>query len=440
MKKVYIFNAIIFILLLSNSFIIGQSRPYEGPDDPAGDVAAERTGWMSGNRVLLFYRNTTELGDHKSWFVSKWPNTLEGSKMHDGICILMGARVFLENDSIPVTSIAEIESRTDLDTLYYCQSSYREHMDKNPAGTIEWGLYPAFGYFNEMSETPAMSNLPESWPQLGWPAVGNELIWPGEWNGRFGRGVMKADQECFFVVNDAQDQEYLGPEDTVKYYPRRVYGSNGEVISDVFIGDKKQDVTIQRGLSWGGIGIRVQARGFQWSHPAAQDAIFWEYGMANISEYDIPNMYFGMYTDNAVGGESSTGADDIAFYDSVANMCYAWDLDGIPVGGGKEPGVYGLAFLESPGMGYDNKDNDTDGLIDERRDNNATQIIGPTDGIADVDDFLAFYYLDEADLKDHWDADEDQDWNDGNDENGDGVYTNGEDPGDDVGLDGVGPM
>ena len=221
-------------------------------------------------------------------------------------------------------------------------------MDKNPAGTIEWGFYPVFGYFNEISETPAMSNLPESWPPLGWPSAGNELIWSKEWNGRFGRGVMKADQECFFVVNDAQDQEYLGSDDTVKYFPRRVYCSGSEIISDIKIGDKKSDVTIQRGMPWGGIGIRVQTRGFQWSNPAVQDAIFWEYSMANISEYDIPQMYFGVILIMLLG-ENLLMGDDIAFYNLELNMCYSWDLDGIPVGGGKEPGVYGLAFLESPG-------------------------------------------------------------------------------------------
>ncbi len=427
-NSVILFILIGMIILCSDVF--PQGRLYEGPDDPAGDIAAERSGWMTGNRVLLFFRNTTELSDHVSYFVTKWPNTLEGTKMHDGICLLIGARVYIENDSIPVTDPLAIQSRNDLDVLYYCQSSYREFMDRDPTGLIEWGLYPVFGYFNELSETPAMSNLPESWPTEGWPATGNGKIWPGEWNGRFGRGITKADLECFFVVNDAQDQEYLGPEDTTKYYPR----------PGVRIGDKKSDVTIQKGLPWGGLGIRVQTRGFQWSNPSAHDAIFWEYSIANISDYDLPEMYFGLYTDNAVGGESSDGADDIAYYNKRLNMCYSWDKDGIPVGGGKEPGVYGLAYLESPGITNDGIDNDKDGLIDEARNNNARNKIGPSDGIANLNDFLLFYSLDAANLKEHWDADEDQDWLDWNDANNNGKYDSGEDIGDDVGLDGVGPL
>ncbi len=428
LNKILIVTIVLCVLTLG--LLWAQGRKYEGPDDPAGDIAAERTGWMNGNRVLLFFRNTTEMSDYVDWFVSKWPNTPEGTKMTDGIALLIGARVYVQNDSVPVTELDAVKTTPGIDTLYFCQSSYREYMDHDPTGTVEWGLYPVFGYFNELSETPAMSNQPFSWPPAGWPAAGGQLIWPGEWNGRFGRGVMKADLETFFVVNDAQDQEYLGPEDKVKYYPR----------PGVYIGDKNPDVTIQKGLPWGGLGIRVQTRGFQWSNPSAQDAIFWEYSIANISDYDIPEMYFGLYTDNAVGGESAEGADDIAYYEKQLNMCYSWDLDGIPVGGGREPGVYGLAFLESPGIPDDGKDNDDDGLIDEARNNDAQTKIGPYEGIANLEKFLSFYHLTKADLHEHWDADEDQDWQDWNDANNNGKYDPGEEIGDDVGLDGVGPM
>ncbi len=41
------------------------------------------------------------------------------------------------------------------------------------------------------------------------------------------------------------------------------------------------------------------------------------------------------------------------------------------------------------------------------------------------------------DLKEHWDADEDQDWEDGEDLNNDGIYSESEFFGDDIGLDGL---
>lgn len=415
----------LLILICMQSRLWAQGRPYEGPDDPAGDIAAEREGFMTGNRILLFFRNTTELSDWPREDVSRWPNNPDGVKMLDGIALLVGAQVFIENDSIPVTDPAQIASRTDLDTLYFLQTSYREEMDRDPTGTIEWGFYPVFGYFNELSEHPAMSNLPDSWPPGGWPSTGRSTKWPGEWNGRFGRGVIYADLETFFVVNDAQDQEYLGPEDRVKYYPR----------PGRYIGDIKPDVTIQKGKPWGGLGIRVEQRGFQWNNPQARDAIFWEYTIANVSEYDLPRVAFGYWVDNGIGAERD---DELGFFDRKVDMAYSWDIDGIGRGGLKT-GTMGFAYLESPGLPFDGIDNDEDGLVDEKRDNQATAIIGPTEGIANVDAFLEFYRLKPEDLRSHWDADEDQDWDDGEDLNNDGIYQPNEFAGDDVGLDGVGP-
>ncbi len=411
------------------SALLAQGRKYEGPDDPAGDIAAIREGYMTGNRVYIYFKNTTELAKWVSGVVgsqwSRWPNNMSGVRMTDGVGLLIGARVYVENDSIPVTDPVQIRMPTDLDTLYFLQTSYREEMDRDPTGTIEWGLYPVFGYFNEAGEYPAMSNRPESWPPEGWPYTGRLLHWPGEWDGRFGRGKMEADLETYFVANDAQDQEYLGPEDRVKYYPR----------PGVRIGDLRPQVTIQKGKPWGGIGIRVEQRGFQWNNPQARDAIFWEYTIANISDYDLPEVCFGYWVDNAIGGESD---DEIGFFDKKVDMAYSWDVDGIGQGG-LPTGTMGFAYLESPGIGWDGLDNDEDGLIDEKRDNDATRVIGPTDGIADLNAFLSFYNLKLEDLRLHWDADEDQDWQDGEDLNGDGDYQITENPGDDVGLDGVGP-
>ncbi|MBI1938335.1 MAG: hypothetical protein HYS25_09420 [Ignavibacteriales bacterium] len=421
------FVRVLLLLTAVNISLYAQGRMYDGPDDPAGDKAAERVGYMTGNRVLIQFRNTTELSDccGLGYEVSKWPNNYEGTKMTDGIATLIGARVFLQNDTIPVTS--GYQGRTDLDTLYYIQSSYREHMDKDATLTVEYGLYPVFGYFNELSETPAVSSSPESWPTDGWPS-NNGKKWLGEWNGRFGRGVVKSDLECFFVTNDAQDQEYLESGNRVRYYPR----------PGIQIGYKDPNVTIQKGKPWGGIGVRIETRGFQWSNPSANDAIFWEDNISNISNYDLPEMVFGFWMDNAVGGEEGVG-DDLAFYTTDLNMAYTWDVDYVPVGGGKAPGLLGFAFLESPGLPFDGVDNDNDGIVDEKRDNSAAAKVGATSGITDVDKFLSYYKLTSADLKEHWDADEDQDWEDGIDANGNGVYDKDENAGDDVGLDGVGP-
>lgn len=437
------FLMIIVVQLIAVASLYAQGKVYEGPDDPAGDIQAIREGYMTGNRILLYFQNTTELAKWTETYRgsqwSRWPNDYSGVRMLDGIALLIGARVFLKNDTIPVDDINQVYTTPGVDTLWYLQTSYREEMDTDPTGTIEWGLYPVYGYFNEFNEYPAMSNLPQSWPLAGWPSSGTSLKWPGEWNGRFGRGQFRADLETFFVANDAQDQEYLTPINRVKYYPR----------PGVKIGDRRPDVTIQKGAPWGGIGVRVEQRGFQWNNPQARDAIFWEYNIANISDYNLTEVAFGYWVDNGIGGEAD---DELGYFDTYIDMAYSWDIDGIGAGGLKT-GVMGFAYLESPGLGYDGIDNDQDGLIDEKRDNPAGALIGATDGIADLEKFLRFYKLNLEDLREHFEGDEDQDWQDGFDANGNGVYAinvgteedplwilePGESAGDDVGLDGTGP-
>ncbi len=94
MKLVYI---VLILLFSSSSFLYSQGKPYEGPDDPAGDKAAEREGYMTGNRVFLYFQNNTELAkwvstnDPPLW--SRWPNNNDGVRMLDGIALLNGARV-----------------------------------------------------------------------------------------------------------------------------------------------------------------------------------------------------------------------------------------------------------------------------------------------------------------------------------------------------------
>ncbi len=428
MMKNFLLLLLLLGILLPQAELLAQGRPYEGPEDGAGDPFLEREGFMTGNRVQLLFKNNTELGDYPRKDAVRWPRGIGGNVMHDGLGLLISAPVFLVQDSIPVTDTTQIRLLSLqglIDTLFYCQTNYREEMDRDPTGQIEWGLHPAPGYMNNLSETPAMSNDPNSWPPEGWLYTGRLRHWPGEWDGRFGRGVLYADLEAYFVANDAQDQEYLVSGNRVKYYPR----------PGIKIGDFDPSVTVQKGMPWGGLGVRVKQRLYQWNNPMAQDCIFSEYTIANNSAYDLPYMAFGAWLDNDIGGENS--GEDGSFSREL-NMSYQWDTDGVGEDG-YPTGTAGYAYLESPGIYGDGKDNDRDGLIDERRDNAATRIIGPMDNIVDLQAFLRFYGKKEEDLKPHWDADEDGDWEDGEDLNGDGIYQANEFAGDDVGLDGVAP-
>ncbi|MBN1999064.1 hypothetical protein JW935_16010 [candidate division KSB1 bacterium] len=451
MKKYDIFITALVLCLIA-SLAWSQGKGYEGPDDPAGDISSERAGYMNGNRVLLYFENNTQLADYPRINTSKWPNDYTGTRMLDLVSVMIAGEIYLQDEHVTITDPAlvdQLSAQGLIDTLFYVQSTgfAGVDMDRNYDGTVEWGFYPVPGYMNETQDYPAMSNKSDSWPLQGWPSAGRETKWLGEWNGRFGRGIQYADLECYFVANDAQDLEYLvrrndpyenliteGP----RYYPR----------PGVLIGDVNPAVTVQKGFPWGGLGLRVAVRGFQWNNPEAKDMIFWEYNVSNISDYDLITCGFGYFIDNSIGGD--TGGDkEAGYFDDVLDLSYVWETIGIGQGG-LVPGVVGTAYLESPGKPWDGVDNDDDGLVDEKRDNEAGVLIGATDGIVDMDKFLNFYHYDLENLHEHYEGDEDQDWQDGLDlnDNGtyafqaeDGVWYNepGEYAGDDVGLDGVGP-
>jgi hypothetical protein len=439
-------------IALCVSNLLAQAKPYEGPEDPAGDISAIRAGYMNKNRLLLYFENNTQIADFPAVGTSRWPNDYTGQRMIDVASVLAGSQVYVYQDSIPIDDLNDprLNESDAIDTLYFVEShSYSDdNPDYNYDRTVEWGLYPVPGYCNEAHDYVAMSNKPESWPPEGWPSTGFEKKWPGEWNGRFGRGITKAALESYFVANDAQDMEYIiqrnDPQERLitdgpRYLPR----------PGKFIGDVNPNVTIQKGLPWGGLGLRIEVRGYQWANNEAQDIVFWEYNISNVSDYDLPTSGFGYYIDNSIGGDAS-GENEVAYRDKVLDLTYVWERLGQGEGG-RMPGTMGYAYLESPGKPYDGIDDDDDGIIDEKRDNPAGEWVGPGVGLdgkpTDEEKFRNFFH---REPQWHWEGDEDQDWQNGIDPDGDGRYAaqdakgnwvleKGAYVGNDVGLDGVGP-
>ncbi|MBN2103527.1 hypothetical protein JW835_05745 [bacterium] len=452
MKKRTQFLAACLWMVLCVSNLLPQGQIYNGPEDPAGDISAIRAGYMNINRLLLYFENNTQIADYPTIGTSRWPNDYTGQRMIDVASVLVGSQVYVYHDSIPIDDFNDprLNESDAIDTLYFVQShSYSDaNPDMNYDGTVEWGLYPVPGYCNEAQDYAAMSNKPNSWPPEGWPLTGFTKVWPDEWNGRYGRGITKAHLESYFVANDAQDMEYIiqrnDPEEKLitdgpRYLPRL-----GKVI-----GDFDPNVSIQKGLPWGGLGIRIEVRGYQWANKEAQDIVFWEYNISNISDYNLPISGFGYYVDNSIGGDAS-GENEVAFRDKVLDLSYVWEYQGQGEGG-RMPGTMGYAYLESPGMAYDQIDNDDDGIIDEKRDNDAGQWVGPNMGLEGIPiDETKFRNFFNRDPRSHWEGDEDQDWQDGIDPDNDGRYADldeegnwilesGAFVGNDVGVDGVAP-
>ncbi|MCF8307002.1 MAG: hypothetical protein K9G57_15320 [Ignavibacteriales bacterium] len=318
---------LIFLILFSFELIAQVSTQTEKyRNDEYGNIQYRKEGIMDGNQIRTLYYNNAEVGQWPFAPSGEWPKG-SGHGYLDGVALL-------------ITS----ELNTAGGVVHPLQTSYREWMDRDPIDATIWGLEPVPGYVNPSSEKPAISTDPTSWPEI-WPralpSIGAD--WDGYWYGYFGRGVQNADFETYFVMDDSKDGEFARP--PYNFFP---------IPSD---SNRK------------GLGLRVEVRGFQWSHVLAEDIIFWHYDIVNISDFDRDKTYFGFYTDTGVGGPGDN-ADDNASFDVLLDIAYAYDNDGKGSPGGWETGYYAYAYLESPGNALNGIDDDEDGMIDERRDDN----------------------------------------------------------------------
>jgi hypothetical protein len=359
--------------------------------DPYGDRTYRKNGVMDGNLVRTIYLNQAEVAHWPDQPSGEWPKG-SGHSYLDGVAMIVGAEVMTESNQL----------------VHPMETAYREWYDQDPTTGIPWGWEPVPGYVHPQADKPALSNDPKSWPEL-WPdPIFTEMavspsLWmnmkeiEGEpkvdddkdgyidnytyWYGYFGRGVTNADLETFFVMDDSKDAEFKRP--PYNYYP---------ITSD---------------SNRGGLGLRVEVRGFQWSHVLAEDNIFWHYDIVNISDTTYTKTVFGFLSDVGIGGTNDSG-DDCASFDLQLDLAYGFDGNGIGTPGSWSPvGYMGYAFLESPGKPYNGIDDDDDGLVDERRD----------DGI-----------------------DNDGDWRSYSDLNENGEWDPATEPlNDDLGKDGVGP-
>jgi len=323
---------LILFILLGTFTLYGQVDPqvllYR--DDQRGNFKYERESIMDGNLVRTLFKNTTEVAHWPFQPSGEWPKG-SGHPYIDGVTVLIAAQI--------TTATGQV--------IHSVEASYREEMDSDPTTGEIWGLEPLPGYANSSSTKPAMSIDKSSWP-LVWPKAtfrydyptSEADKWNGHWYGYFGLDQKNADFETFFVVDDNRDGEYRRA--PYSYFP------------------------IKSDTTWGGLGLRVETRGFQWSHVLAEDIIFWHYDIVNVSDYDYDSTCFGFYSDPGVGGPSS-GGDDVR-YDKYLDLTYAWDHAGKGVPGNWITGYYGYAYLESPGNATNGIDDDEDGMIDERRD------------------------------------------------------------------------
>ncbi len=263
-----------------------------------------------------------------------------------------------------------------------------------------------------VSEWAAMSHLPETWPEY-WPpqsyegddrAFGEERPGPaaGRWNGEYGYYV-RADQESYYLMDDHENDEF-------EYYPFVLPGTDQP--------DKRPWPEGRRGL-----GVTVKVRNYQWNARLAEDLLVSIYDVTNYGK-KLSKVVVGMYSDVDVGGTSS--GDDSNF-DTFDDITYVWDKSGLSQQG-LPTGYFGFAFLESPGLASNRKDDDEDGYVDESQYNL-------------IDEDGDWRPWEDLNGNGKWDT-EDLNYNDildpGEDLNGNGKL-DFEPLWDDIGSDGIGP-
>jgi hypothetical protein len=271
MKRVLLFC---FSFLILSGTLIAQidQQTLKYRDDPPGNKTFRKKGIMNGNLIRTLFRNDGQIGSWPDRPSGEWPSGT-GENYLDGCAPIISSKV-----------------QTNNGVVHPAACSYREEVDVDPVTGQLWVLEPVPGYNNPESEEPAISTKSSTWPDM-WPRSLPLITpeWDGNWFGYFGRGVQNADFETFYVMDDSQDKEYNRI--PYSFYP------------------------ISTDSTRGGMGLRIEVRGFQWSHVLAEDIIFWHFDIINISDFDRDSTAFGFYCDTGVGGFDDNG-DDMANFDT----------------------------------------------------------------------------------------------------------------------------
>lgn len=318
-----------------------------------GNALYVRFGIHDGNRVAITFRNNGQIsGTDPNDIRGAWPFPKTQDSYIGDVTPLVGVELpgtFPAGvDKSGNTIYSTIHSVTISPGPRNGQSAKVDALD----GHFQ-GFEPEPGYVNPAQDTVASSSIPSSWPSF-WPDHPDWIDSTGkaQWDGYFGRDQFSADQESYWVMDDAQDNS-VQLRTSYHFHP------------------DSTDTTRN------GIGIVVACRGMQWSQVQAQDVLFWLYDITNISTTTYTKTVFGEVVGGCVGdvGQDYVDCqDDLGFFDVNNNLTYTWDSDDktndplwiclsrVLTGVRNCIGYAGYAYLESPGNQYDGIDNDNDAV------------------------------------------------------------------------------
>ncbi len=292
-----------------------------------GDFEHHRNGVHAGNQFRTTIYNDGTFGSKATGdFSGEWPINSGRIYMIDGN-LFVGAEVIDANNEVKriISTVTSAGSG---------QPGQWSSGDTDPITGEWWTFLPLPGFASEDTNKIAMSKWPWAWPSF-WPDKFEDPVdpgWSGKWNGYFGKDILNADEEAFFVSDDFNNKEF-------KFIPDTTDSS-------------------RRGL-----GLRMWVRTFQWSNALVEDGMFALFDLENIGTYDHDKAVFGYKFGNNMGDTMTggDGGDDMGAFQKSVDAAYLYDYDDIGSGGWTPVGYFGGVFLESPGNPFDGIDNDGDG-------------------------------------------------------------------------------
>lgn len=456
MRKQNIVYFLSLTLLMTFPIVDSIAQPLlEAPSwmkDVRGVQGQIARGILDGNLIETNFRNHGELSRYGDRPYGIWPRGTTNRHV-DGIGFYVSGQVAGERLNWPQLFPDALSDTT----LSPASHNFRGDAGgvKAPLGPI-WGWLPKPGFHNDRridpitrtrTPVPALSGDLTSWPS-NWPDRfdnPDDPGWPDQWNGYFGKGIQQADLETYYVVDDYGDKEYNLNDQGQVYSPFGVFYPNSA------------------DSSMGGMGLTVSVRYLQWANVLAEDTAFMLYEVTNAGNYDYgaktgEGLYFYKVVDYGLTGASGQEDRGIGAFDPQFNLSFGWDADGIgrDLSGRLYPlGYVGFAFLESPADPFDGRDNDEDGITDEKRDSGPGILIEGQDQIenyvnanynrAIFENTTEFQGFGPLELRPAymagkwWTGDENLNWVGFSDLNGNGILDDGEPLNDDLGMDGLGP-
>jgi hypothetical protein len=297
-------------------------------DEMFGDERYSYRNWHSGNMIRTTFYNEGYVGQRESinpGDLGEWP--INSGHNYINLITYMLLSEVKDTDGV----IQHISSEAN--GVNTGDDSNAASADSRDDGSWQCNA-PLPGFANPEVQRVAMSHQPQTWPSA-WPDKFEDTVdpgWTGSWNGYFGKDILNADQESYYVFDDYQNDEF-------SFYP-------------------DSTDSLRRGL-----GLRGTTRGFQWSNVLVEDILFQLLDIKNIGTYDHSKMIFGIMSGPVIGRDVNAGgdgSDDAARFDLQRRIGWHFDEDDMGAGGWTPVGAHGFAYYESPGNPYDSIDNDDD--------------------------------------------------------------------------------